>query len=253
MADLTSDQKLAKEQAAADARYAWQLACGLGDDASEARTASVVSILLDHVNADLGRLEAGIGVCRSAHLAGSADGHAEAAALIERAIERITIMGADRDADKLDQLRRNLHADWRPDAVPFDWDHRRRRRLSWWLRRLRARVARLADQPSTAPAGMQKVTVHLAGRQVGEMRYMICTECRLAVVGKVDVSGAYQGLNLGTRLVTHAYVRHPDYEWRTTAQYNTSGTFWPRMARRTGAGFAEGLLCLHMERDLSRG
>lgn len=237
----------------ADARYVLQLAFSLGDGASVERIASIVSMLLDQMNADLGRLEVAAGVCQSAQVPGSDDGYPEATALIQRAIERIRTAGADRDPDKLDQLRRDLHAEWHPDPLPFEWDRYRRHSVGWWARYLRFRTARLAYQPATAPAGTQTITIQVAGREVGKLRYVVCSECRLALVGKVDVDGAYQGLNLGTRLVAAAYARHPNYEWRTTTHYPTSGTFWTRMAHRTGASFVEGQRCSHMDHDRFRG
>jgi hypothetical protein len=127
-----------------------------------------------------------------------------------------------------------------------------------------ARPIDVGDILASAPRGQQiplsiwpKVSIrrphtgtwHVAVHELGELAdWVRTTAVPILVTGKDHVNPI-----LGTRLVSHAYARHRDYEWRTTAQYLTSGTFWLRMAARTGASFAEGQYCCHMERDLSRG
>jgi len=241
------------EQADADARHAWGLALGLGDDASPERTAAVVSLLLEHAGADAVRLDAAAAVCRSRHRPGDDDGYQQAGQLIELAQQRIAAAGASSDTVARERLLADLHAQWHPEPQPFEWDRERRRRVGWWLRYLSARRARFRHQPARAPAGIQRLYIDLGERPIGRMLFQVCDQCRLVLVGKIDITLDYQGLDLGTRAVQRAYARHPGHAWHTTPQYPTSGTFWSRMARRTGAAFTEASPCTHMTRDLAGG
>lgn len=243
---LTPD---AASQADADADHVWTLALGLDDHASPERTIGVTSLLLEHVDVDHTRLTAAAAVCRSRHVPGEDDGYLEAGQLIGQACQLMEAAGADTDEAAREQLRRDIHAQWHPEPVPFDWERRRRLRARWWLRYLTARRARIRHLPAETSAGIQRLTIELGRRSVGRMLYQVCDDCNLVLIGKVVVDSDYQGINLGTRLVLQAHAYHPGYTWSTTAQYLTAGTFWPQMARRTGAAFTAASGCPHMARD----
>ena len=241
------------EQADADARHVWGLALGLGNDASPERTAAVVSLLLEHVNADAARLDVAAAVCRAHHRPGDDDGYRRAGQLIELAQQRIAAAGASSDPVARERLLSDLQAQWHSVPQAFEWDRERRRRVRWWLRYLSACRARFRHEPARSPAGIQRVYIALGKRPIGQMKYQVCDECSLVLVGKIDITFDYQGLDLGTRAVERVYARHPGHAWHTTPQYPTSGTFWSRMARRTGAAFTKASPCMHMKRDLPRG
>jgi GNAT superfamily N-acetyltransferase len=240
-------------QADADARHIWALATGLGDNASPQRTSAYVSLLLEHVDADIDRLNAAATVCASQHEPGQDDGYVEAIQLIDHARGRLTAAHADTDPDARQQVRDELHAQWHPEPTPYEWDHARRRRPSWWLRNLTARRVKISHRPARSPAGVQRLSAQLGGRPTGRMLYQICNECRVVLIGKITTDAAYQGLGIGTRLVLNAFASHRSYAWHTTPQSPTSGTFWTKMAKRTNAAFTETRPCIHMTRDLPLG
>jgi GNAT superfamily N-acetyltransferase len=238
-------------QADADARHVWALAMGLGEDASQERTNAYVSLLLEHVEADIDRLNAAVAICASRHESDD-DGYVEAIGLLNHARDRLTTAHADTDPSAREWVRDGLHAQWHPEPVPYDWDHGRRRQPGWWLRHLAARRVKISHTAPRSPAGVQRLIADIRGRPAGRMLYQICDECRLVVIGKITTDAAYQGLGIGTRLVLHAFARNPSYAWHTTPQYPTSGTFWTNMANRAGAAFTEARACAHMNRDLPR-
>ena len=85
-----------------------------------------------------------------------------------------------------------------------------------------------------------------AAATVGKLDYQVCDQCRCGYVRQLDVSDRYRGLGLGTRAIRVARRGRDGYQWSTTAQYPTNGTFWaavgfpedhdgacPRMQHRT--------------------
>jgi hypothetical protein len=222
-------------RAHADAAKAWSFALSLADGASPRRVDAVISLLVQQLAADPDRISAAAAVCQARHRDGGV-GNDRAAALLGNALSAVRDAGGDTD-DGRDQLLRDIDARWNPERVPYRWPTRRRRDPRWWIRRLRLLRARVAHEPPAVPAGRQRLTISHRGGVVGVMRFQVCDECRCGLVGEVSIDSHLQGLGLGTRLVERAFRAHPGYAWHTTAQYDTAGSFWPRMARRTGAAF----------------
>jgi hypothetical protein len=106
--------------------------------------------------------------------------------------------------------------------------------------------ARIVYEPQPARESTHRLTVYIGRRKIGSMKYLVCDQCMLALVGKIDIHEPYKGMGLGTRAVLAAYRKYPKHEWQTTAQYETSGSFWPTMSARTGAAFTERQPCEHM-------
>jgi hypothetical protein len=165
--------------------------------------------------------------------------------LLQRALDRLSVAGVE-TSDGETAYYEALHLELNPPTEPFRWDRTRRLKVRWWLRRLLAARARTIDDPAPAVRLIRYLHIRLGSRDVGTMKYLVCDQCRLVLVGKIGIEPEYQGLGLGTRAVTAMFRRYPDFEWRTTAQFDTSGTFWPSMAKRTGASFMHGDGCEHM-------
>ncbi|MEU8284098.1 hypothetical protein AB0C01_07140 [Micromonospora sp. NPDC048905] len=196
-------------------------------------------------NVDLGRLAAAVPVCRRRHSEGREEGWGEAAGLLDQAVRMVYEAGADTDADAREQFLGRLF----PDLGPFQWDTGRRSEPLWWLRRLAAMCVRLVHQPSTEPAGVQRVVLNRGRRSVGQVDYQVCERCQRGYLLKISVDGAAKGYGIGTRTVLKLYRRHPELTWYTTTQYDTAGTFWHKIARRTGGVFAQNHdgACEHMK------
>ena len=236
----------------ADADHARNLALSLNlnGEPSQGQVEAYVSLLLHHCGADPDRLADAVAICVALQ-ANTRDGAAderddsyhEAEVLLRRALRVVTDAGAETDAATQDRLREDLHAQLYPDPVPFDWPRDRRRSVTWWLRRLAMIRVRLIHRPTSTPAGVQKLTLQLGTRPVGTLVYQICDQCRRGLIGKVSITTNYQGLGLGRRAAVHVFRQAPDYAWRTTPQYPTSGTFWAGLAARTGADFTNGADC----------
>jgi hypothetical protein len=232
----------------ADARQAWSFALGLDETASPERIAAVTSVLVTQWRANVDRVTAAAAVCRARHAAeGSDSGWQQAAELLERAERTIRQAGADTDEHARAQLIRQMF----PEPEPYRWPTNRRRTLRWWLRRLDTVRVRFAHQAPAAPAGIHKVTLHLGRLPIGTVLYQVCDHCRRGLLGKISIDGAYQGYGLGTRAILRIHREHPGYDWYTTAQMHTAGSFWPAITRRTGGAFTEkpSAMCLHIEQD----
>jgi hypothetical protein len=236
--------------AEADAGSAWAFACGLGDDASPPRVDAVVNVLVNLWNADCARMTAAAAVCRARERAnGDEIGWREAADFLDRAIAKIRDAGADTAGAAREQFVDGLRAEMFPDPQPFRWPTHRRRRPQWWLRRhwLHVRL-RLVPQPPSSPARQQLLRLHIGRVCVGKLDFQVCDLCRRGFIRKIDVDSACQGFGLGERAVRAAHRQGPGYDWRTTVQYPTAGTFWTKMAERTGSSLREDAngACPHM-------
>ncbi|WP_145777230.1 hypothetical protein [Micromonospora olivasterospora] len=85
---------------------------------------------------------------------------------------------------------------------------------------------RVTQQPSRTQAGIQRLSLRLGSLLVGRVDYQVCERCRRGYLRKISVDGAYKGYGIGTRGLLRLYRRHPGYDWRTSTQYATAGTFW---------------------------
>jgi hypothetical protein len=171
---------------------------------------------------------------------------------------RLTAAGADRDAIARERVLGETHAEWHPEPQPFEWIVWRRQRVRGgcdWCRRPGhgfplSTIGSAGGNPTVVPRPGPK-----AGRPVAisGLLYQVCDECHLDLVAKIEIASDWQGWGLGTRMVRRAHAYHRDYAWHTTPQQLTSGTFWQRMSRLTGATFTEAAPCVHMSRDLGNG
>lgn len=223
-------------------RYAQGL---LGGD-SDARVAAQVSLLLSDLGSSNARLvrarELGQ---QTLHSDANDVWVRQACQLLNKAIERLAEAGAttpEAEAEFRAALQNELH----PEHEPFHWDRARRTRFTWWLRRIGALRARIVYEPQPARESMHRLSLYIGHRKISSMKYLVCDQCMLALVGKIDIYERYKGLGLGTRAVLAAYRKYPKHEWHTTAQYETSGSFWPTMSARTGAAFTQRQPCEHM-------
>lgn len=117
------------------------------------------------------------------------------------------------------------------------------RRVSplWWLRRLDARAnVRLVPQDHDPdPDALREILMLRGGYEVGSLKYLLCDECQLGCVAKIEVDEDYQGRGLGTRALELVRAQAPGYQWCTTSQDDTAVTFWQRIARRTGDAYTD--------------
>jgi hypothetical protein len=104
----------------------------------------------------------------------------------------------------------------------------------WWARRLEGRAnVRLAPQPHDVdPAVLQEILMLRGDYEIGSLKFLVCDECRLGCVAKIEVAENHQGRGLGTRALELARSQAPGYRWCTTSQDDTAVTFWQRIARR---------------------
>jgi hypothetical protein len=234
--------------AADDAFQAWCCALGI-EDASPQRIAAVTAVLVKHWCADAPRIAAAAAVCEQRHREGKEVGWREAADLLLGAVRMVQAAGADTDASARESLLGQLF----PDPGPFEWNTRRRRSALWWVRRLAALRVRRIHQPASAPAGQQRLLLRLGPVLIGQVDYQVCVRCRLGYLRKISVDGERKGYGIGTRAILSLYRKHPGCHWHTTTQYETAGTFWVKIARRTGGTFTEqGSECEHMKADRRR-
>jgi hypothetical protein len=150
-------------QTHADAVQAWSFALGLTDGASAERIAAVTSLLLQHCDADPARLTAAAAVCRSRE--DGDGGYQQAEQLLNAALDMVQRAGAQDDDQARQRLQRKIDAQWKPEPVPYQWPTMRRRELRWWLRRLAMTRVRMIHQPPRTPAGVQRLTLFLAGQR----------------------------------------------------------------------------------------
>ena len=231
--------------AEADAELARQYTFGL-DDAPPARYAAVTAVLIGQFNADADRIEAARASAADRCHSEPGARWPETVTLLGAALEKIRAAGADADA------RATLLEELWPTAQPYEWPKRRRRSLRWHLRRtwlhlhVRTSTSRLAW-----PAGGYKTEIRAGRRLIGSMRYQLCPECRIGHILKIAIDDHYKGYGLGTRTILRLHTTYPGYAWHTTAQYDTSGTFWTALAERTGSAFTadQQALCAHLHHD----
>ena len=229
-----------------DADQAMSFAIGL-DDASPERIAAVAAVLVNAWQADSGRFAAAAAVCRRRQGEGDDDVWGETANLLDRALGIVHDAGADNDDDARVRLLGKIF----PDPGPFQWDTARRRDPVWWLRRLAALRVRAVHLPAGAPAGFQRLVLRRGPLVVGQIDFQVCQGCRRGYVRKISIDGAAKGYGIGTRAVLKLYRRYPGLTWYTTTQYDTAGTFWQKIARRTDGAFTENHdgACDHMKID----
>ena len=224
-----------------DAKQARQYAFGL-DGATPERIAASAAVLISYFDADLDRIKA-------ARAAATDRGRAEpdmlwpeTIRLLDCAFDKICAAGSDQNsrAELLNEL-------W-PEAEPYQWPTRRWRSIRWQLRRiwLRPRLRQTTRSLEWIAHGYE--TEMRVGRTlIGVMKYQLCLECRVGYVLKIAVDSRYKGFGLGTRTVMRLHRAYPGFAWYTTAQYDTSGTFWPALAKRTGSAFtANQAACKHL-------
>lgn len=126
---------------------------------------------------------------------------------------------------------------------PHRLPRRSLRRLSplWWWRRLDARVnVRLVPQDRDPdPAALREVLMLRGDYEVGSLKYLLCDECQLGCVAKIEVDEDHEGRGLGTRALELVRAQAPGYQWCTSSQDDTAVTFWQRIARRTGDAYTD--------------
>jgi hypothetical protein len=232
--------------AESDAEQARQYTFGL-DDATPARYAAVTAVLIGQFNADADRIQAARAVAADRCHSEPGACWPETVALLDAALGKIRAagVGADDRAALLEEL-------W-PAAQPYEWPMKRRQSLRWQLRRawLRLHVRATTARVPWLDTGY-KTEISAGRRIIGTMQYQLCPECRIGHILKIAIDDRYKGYGLGTRTVLRLHNAYPGYVWHTTAQYDTSGTFWTALAKRTGSAFTadQHALCTHLRHDL---
>ncbi|PPI99530.1 hypothetical protein C5E51_36245 [Nocardia nova] len=83
---------------------------------------------------------------------------------------------------------------------------------------------------------------------LGQLRYLICHECRRGFIGNIDVDRVVQSRGVATRALACVREPLPGYLWRTSVQFPDSQSFWQLIAERTGEDYADAdSTCEHME------
>jgi hypothetical protein len=237
-----------------DVQTAIRYAQGLFGPVNPDRLDAMTALLLVDLRATAGRIRGAreyIEQRRASDAASSWDD--DACMLLTHALERLaasSISGKDQQED----FHARLKQEHFPETQPYFWDRHRRDRWTWRIRRLLATMrVRLSQQPATDVRAPARVEVRLGARPVGWLKYFVCDQCHLVLVGELEIQPKYQGIGLGSHTITSMFRRYRHHEWRTTAQYDTSGTFWPNMAAKTGASFTHGEPCQHMMRRDDQG
>ena len=232
--------------AADDAQLALWHALAL-HDASPARYAAVTDTLILQLGGEAQRIAAATDHA-DAQVRDQPDDDAwrDAAALLHAAVARVRDAGADTDA----QAHAALLEQIQPTVQPFRWPRARRRNPRWWLRRawLTVRVRAALPTPR-GDAGPQKAILQVGAIPIGSMDYQLCGACRLGYIRKIEVDSRYQGYDIGTCAVLRLWRRHRGFGWYTSVHYDTAGTFWTNLARRTGSAFTADARggCPHMQ------
>jgi hypothetical protein len=231
--------------AGSDAELARQYTFGL-DDAPPARYAAVTAVLIGQFNADADRIQAATAIAADRCHSEPGACWPETVTLLGAALDKIRAAGSDADA------RATLLEELWPAAQPYEWPKQRRRSLRWHLRRTWLHLhVRTSTSPLPWLAAGYKTEIRTGRRIIGSMHYQLCPECRIGHILKIAIDGHYKGYGLGTRTVLRLHNAYPGYAWHTTAQYDTSGTFWTALANRTGSAFTadQQALCPHLHHD----
>lgn len=105
---------------------------------------------------------------------------------------------------------------------------------SWWYR------------PPTVPAGIREIQGRRPdGYDFARMVWQVCDDCRTGFILKIRVTGPWQRLGYGTRMVHHALHRSEEYSWSTTPQFEDGRSFFPTITSVALLGRPEP--CVHME------
>jgi hypothetical protein len=218
----------------------------VGSNATPERLAALTSMLVEELGASAERLR----LADSALAQSSTNKfwHPDAFQLVAGGLALLQASGIT-SPEAEQEFAARLHSEHHPAPKPFEWNRSRRRRLGWWLRRAWLTPVRLRGETKFQSGAWHRASICVRRRATGEIKYFVCELCRVAMIGNVEIMPEYQGLGLGQRAILRLHRRNPHYEWHTTAQYDTSGTFWPKVARLTGASFAHAEPCEHMFSD----
>ncbi|WP_412741240.1 hypothetical protein [Krasilnikovia sp. MM14-A1259] len=264
-----------------------ELPAPLSEEQRAARQRQVnlyAKLVLVKLDADLSRLAEAARQCReiAAHAVAQGDdphsdyagGYACGAELADTAIAMIRRAHADvRPAARQRLLRRAQR-----DTAGFSEPSMATRARRWlqtslhntrWLRkprRLRSSWRRRRDElagvqiryrePATV-ADYGQVEAHLHDKVIGRAGYQACPQCRRGLLCKVNAYAPYEGVGLGTLLVsaclTAGGLPTDGYTWYTTAQYDEARGFWRAMGRTHRTPFTAPLQpqCPHMRRPAS--
>lgn len=232
-----------------DADSAWAFAISL-QDAGPDRVTAVTMVLVSLWNGDAARLAVAAEVARARqHDPGGDVGWQETADLLDGALALVRTAGANTSDEARERFTTDLRAELFPEPQPFQWPTRRSRHPSWWVRRLWYHLRlRLEREPPWMPGAHQLLRIYIGRLQIGKLDLQVCDQCRRGFVRKFDVDATYRGFGIGERAIAAEHRRYPGYDWSTSVQHPTAGTFWTKVAARTGSSFREspGGICRHM-------
>ncbi|WP_130513757.1 hypothetical protein [Krasilnikovia cinnamomea] len=134
---------------------------------------------------------------------------------------------------------------------------RRRLRSSWRSRRGELAGVQIRYREPATVADYGQVEAYLGDTMIGRAGYQACAQCRRGLLCKVNAYAPYEGVGLGTLLVTACLTAGglpaDGYTWHTTAQYHEARGFWRAMSRTHRTPFTAPLQpqCPHMQRPMS--
>ncbi|QOV33978.1 N-acetyltransferase [Streptomyces ferrugineus] len=113
---------------------------------------------------------------------------------------------------------------------------------------------RLRHVHPVRPGGPAEIVLLEPGRrEVGRLRYRVCTACRTGRVLDIGIDESWQGQGLGREALHILLTLHPHHRWTTTTQSRQGRYFFRAMAREVSTGFPSGPpLCSHLRGPLRR-